>query len=185
MRKYSKSLLIITFFSLIVAGYSLRNNMKSLISYFHNKSEIRYALSKLPTGDVNSQKCKELIESAKLDLQVSMSISDRMSTNSEKKEDRDSYAVQSFRVNASKYVYSKKLCLAYETFNQYNPLIKLNISTSTGMAYANQIVDLGSNQIVAEYGTSDFAGDKSYIYSKEQKYIFDIDDFWSEIMQMK
>ncbi len=91
--------------------------------------EIKQFISDLPNGDVDPQKCKELVSDKQTELDYSLNSA-------------QAHGPWASLVD-SKYIYSKKLCLAY-------------ISNHSGGTYPNisstyQIFDLGSNEIFAEY----------------------------------
>ena len=132
---------------------------------------IRQFINNLPQGDVESQKCKELVSD--MTTQISASNAVNSSINASK----PNYSLPTGMLVDSKYIYSKKLCLA-------------NIDTVSGQAPNNtttiQIFDLGSNEIFAEYDekgpvNKDGSVDDTelFLWGKEQQKPFpEITTFW-------
>ena len=111
-------------------------------SYAEGTSEIKQFISDLPNGDVEPQKCKELIS----DFGDSFFQLGGTSTG------------QPFPSD-SKYIYSKKLCLVQTQF--YNSQKQLT----------DQILDLGSNEIFGErvIGGTGSGYERLSLFGKEQK----------------
>jgi hypothetical protein len=109
--------------------------------------EITQFINDLPIGDVSPEKCEEL----------AMEVFNRPQNMT--------LGIQ----NDTKYIYSKKLCLADDMF-----------STSQ-KTLIDQIVDLGSNEIFAERDLGTVS--RLFLFGKEQKSFQDFDSLWRAVKE--
>ena len=142
-------------------------------------------ISNLPHGDITSEKCKDLVDDEQTQVNYTMSLFRSMSENSKIKKDKYGFAQSRSVIKETKYIYSNKLCLVLEELNRYDNLVAYNYSTSTAMFSSNQIIDLGSNQVIAVDSYDDISGKHLYLWNKEQKEYFDVSDLWSKIIELK
>lgn len=149
------------------------------------QAQVESFLDSLPNGDINSEKCKELISDKDTELSFYNKLDQGMFERAETAKDKDGYAQSVSILSDSKYIYSHKLCLISLRINRYDPLIAFNYSTSTGMTYLNQIVDLGSNEVIAEDYYNDRSGYRLDLWNKSEESYFPITKIWLRIKEMK
>lgn len=181
MKTFIISLVLVCILYLLVSF-----SQKYLLDFHKEDSRVSSFLERLPNGDVDSQKCNELVAAEEENLHISMMISDgAYKSVKNSPQDKEGYAQQLFTVMGSKYMYSHKLCLAFEKFNQYNPALRVTHPTSTAMFYNNQIVDLGGKEVIAETGSDDISGDKTWLFHQKQEKYLDMSEIWSMVQQLK
>lgn len=128
-------------------------------------------INNLPIGDINSQKCNELVDAKNTDLTlVYQSVANNM-CQSATPQNKERYCKQINDLLDSKYLYSHRLCLA-----------EIHIITMTGMNDF-QIIDLGSNDVFAEKISIENR-DSYYLYNQKQNNPIDLSDIWSKIQVM-
>jgi len=138
-------------------------------------------INNLPIGDVDSQKCNELIQAKNADFVASEPSENYMWESSTNLQDKNGYAAVGSDILDSKYLYSHKLCLALLSLTTYDPV--------TGKQTTIQIIDLGSNnaffeRIIMVPANEASSTEEYYLYGQRQNKPIDEIDIWSKIQVM-